>query len=156
MTASEKRKTVLLLGLTLVWTGFIFHRSLQPAQVSHDESTAVLNPLLRLFPGLTLHLVRKLAHFTEYFILGILAWSSVDRLTRPAARRLALPLLWAPELYCLLAACADEGIQRFVPGRSGELADVLLDFVGAAAACLICCLIACLRRKRNHGGDYNG
>ena len=118
-------KLWLALGVTVLWIAFIFARSLRNADDSEAESGLVLDLLLKVFPFLTMHAVRKLAHFTEYFILGGLLY--LDR--RLMGRGPALLPLGA----ALLTAAADEYIQTFVPGRSGQLRDVLLDLFGAAA-----------------------
>jgi VanZ family protein len=75
-------------------------------------------------------LVRKTAHFTVYGILGSLAFLAW-RKTLPAPKRwtwgwsgLALSVVFA-------AASLDEFHQTFVPSRTGNSRDVLLDLVGA-------------------------
>jgi len=84
-------------------------------------------------------LVRKLAHFTEYAVLGALLWLDWRLLGRDG---LLLPLGAG-----LLFAAGDELLQTFIPGRSGELLDVLLDFSGVLAAVLPARLIR--KRKEN-------
>ena len=69
----EKRRLYISLAL-IAWIAFIFNRSLQPGDVSGSESGRMLAMLQYFVPfGLTDHIVRKLAHFTEFAILGILA-----------------------------------------------------------------------------------
>lgn len=77
------------------------------------------------------HFVRKMAHFTEYSILGILAW----RLVRkdpifsgcPPGRQFCYALI-----FCALYASSDEFHQRYVPGRQPAVTDVMIDTSGAA------------------------
>lgn len=68
--------------------------------------------------------VRKVAHMTEYAILALLLLGMItkDRITRK--QLLAV--------ICLVAAYAatDEYHQLFVPGRSGQVRDVVIDTVG--------------------------
>ncbi len=59
----------------------------------------------------------------------------------------------------LIAICAgafyaatDELHQRFVPGRSGQLSDWLLDSVGVATGVLIILLIAQIKSARHKNG----
>ena len=134
-------KLILLLCLTVLWLGFIFVRSLMDAEASSKESGAILALLVRFFPFLTDHLIRKAAHFTEFFLLGVLLWADWRLLGRGPA---LLPLGAG-----LAAAAADETLQTFVPGRSGQLTDVLLDFSGAALA--IGLLILFGRGRKRHG-----
>lgn len=84
------------------------------------------------------HLLRKLGHFLEFTALGFsLTW----RLNL-GKRNLSLPLLLG-----LLAACVDETIQRYIPGRSGQVSDVWVDFSGLL---LGWCLFRLITRLRKH------
>lgn len=132
-------KPGLALLATALWLWFIYARSAQPGAVSHEESSAVLGLLRRVLPFVDMLLVRKLAHFTEYAVLGALLWLDWRLLGRDG---LLLPLGAG-----LLFAAGDELLQTFIPGRSGELLDVLLDFSGVLAAVLPARLIR--KRKEN-------
>lgn len=78
--------------------------------------------------------VRKLAHFSEYAVLFLLAnWTlAAVRIERIRANRRWLALAIAVA-YALL----DEWHQAYVPGRSAALGDVLIDASGAALSWLI-------------------
>ena len=69
-------------------------------------------------------LIRKLAHFSEYALLGGLICAY--REARPYRRRGA----WG---FTTLYAISDEIHQMFVDGRGPAVADVLIDSAGAAA-----------------------
>ena len=131
------RKRQIFLVLCLCWLAVIWGHSCMPAAQSQAESEQVLWGLSGLFPFLTVHLVRKVAHFSEFFILGGLLAGLFD--TRPG-RPVTAPLLWA-----VLCALTDETIQLFVPGRSSQISDVWLDCAGAALAIAAVWL---LRRRR--------
>lgn len=121
---------VLLLLLILLTLAFIWSRSCKSIPASRAESEAVLNVLrypLELLVGegnATDHLVRKLAHFFEFGVLGVeisaLAWHSRDC----SAKAMALTLLLG-----FLCGAIDETIQAFT-GRGNQFSDVLLDFSG--------------------------
>jgi len=90
-----------------------------------------------LFPGIAAHQVdlihgaiRKLAHFTEYAILGGLWFRGLTRseLARPPVAA------WLALLISVVCAIVDETHQSFVPSRTASVRDVLLDSVGALAA----------------------
>ena len=68
-------------------------------------------------------LLRKLAHLTEYAILGAL----LVRATRSP---------WLALVLAALYATSDEIHQRFVEGRHGAPLDVAIDTVGALAGIL--------------------
>ena len=131
-----------LAGLSALWILFILTRSAKPAVDSAEESGQILVLVQRIVPQATDHLVRKLAHFTEFFVLGLLLGSAFSLLYRP--------MLLPPLLGCVLIAALDECIQLFYEGRSGEGKDVLLDSLGALCALLLLLLLLkkrCCPRK---------
>ena len=79
-------------------------------------------------------LVRKTAHFTEYAILGALFYLNFiqfPRLNRHF-KKILLPII-----FSFLYACTDEIHQIFVPGRSSQFRDILIDTLGASFGCLL-------------------
>ena len=80
------------------------------------------------------YLVRKVAHFSEYALLGLF----VELLCMSFADRL---LFFIPEGLCLAAALIDEGIQLFSDSRSAQLRDVCIDLSGATLGVLIAMLV---------------
>lgn len=79
------------------------------------------------------HPVRKLAHATEYAVLGGLMAAMFGAYGLRGWRRFGAA--WG---CTTLYACTDEFHQLFVPGRSGQLTDVLIDSSGALAGALLC------------------
>lgn len=73
--------------------------------------------------------IKKGLHALAYGILAGLWWRALLSL---ALRR---PRLWA-FVASLAYAASDEWHQRFVPGRHGQVSDVLIDGLGAAAVML--------------------
>lgn len=142
-----------LLAAVVLLTAFIWGHSAMPAAQSEGESLAVLpviEPLLLWLgvpPALCHTALRKLAHFSEYGLLGII-WLALLLARRRAPWRSMLPAAGA----CLFTALVDETIQLFVPGRSGMVADIWIDFSGACTgilgACLLYQLIKHIRNKR--------
>lgn len=135
----KKKRVWLWLVLTLLWLAFIFLRSARSAPQSNDESLSLLYYIQMLLPWMTHNLLRKLAHFGEFAILGVLLTG-----TYFSARRFSLP---KPILFGLLAALCDETIQLFVPGRSGNIKDVWIDLSGVVLGTLFAWLIFRLRRR---------
>ena len=131
------------LFLTILLMLFIFCQSALPAELSQQESGVVvrfLAGITGLEESLVSFVVRKGAHFLEYLVLGIsLFWTVRDLRMRPgrvpggsAGRAFLVP--WA---VGALYAVTDEVHQYFVPGRSCELRDVLIDACGVAAGIAI-------------------
>lgn len=151
----EKNKSVVWLIITVVWMAVIFCFSAQPADVSTDTSLHVGMAIGKMsvpdfsklpkekqmdyaekieFP------VRKMAHATEYAILGCLLTNLC--LTFPMRKA----YMWSWLMGSAYAA-TDEFHQLFVPGRSGQITDVMIDSVGCLAGCLLIYLILCIVKK---------
>lgn len=132
----------LFLLLSIAWVVFIFCRSAQPASSSSEESGRLLTFLQQFFPWLTVFLIRKAAHLTEFFILGALVSCTV----RAAGKNIP----WFAVGAGLLVAVSDELIQLTQDGRSCEVRDMCIDFAGALFAAVIFWLIFGLydRKKR--------
>ena len=79
--------------------------------------------------------VRKAAHASEYAILGILLTGAILDIRKPWKRRLP-----ACFLIGAVYAASDEFHQLFVPGRSGQIRDVMIDSAGVAAGIILACL----------------
>lgn len=127
-------------GLTVLWLCVIFGHSMMPASVSGSESLGVLAILQKFLPFLTHHLVRKLAHFSVFFVLGGLLTATFWQLPRFSALK--------PLGSAMLAALTDETIQLFVEGRSGQISDVWLDVLGALLATLLLWIILKLKKRK--------
>ena len=81
---------------------------------------------------LTMHIVRKLAHFCEYLLEGFLLMLCLRVYTRHFFKHVSWPMLGG-----LLTALTDETIQLFVPGRSGQVTDIWIDFSGVMTGLLV-------------------
>lgn len=128
-----------LLALLVAWTVFILTRSMKPAPLSSQESQDLLALLLKLFPWMTDHIVRKIAHFTEFFLLGGLLGGVCALFWRP--------MFWQPLLVGVGVAVCDELLQLGFDGRSCEVKDMLLDGLGVLTALLLLWWILSRRRK---------
>ena len=81
--------------------------------------------------------MRKCAHAGEYAVLGVLLTMALTD------RRRVMPAAVIGILY----AASDEFHQRFVPGRSCQLTDVLLDSAGLLAGIMLVLLADRLYRR---------
>ena len=143
----QKVKSILVWLPATLWYSLIWLLSSQPAEQSTVVSSAVtenvlvaggsdystaqtavqdsINTLLSFF-------VRKGAHMFLFFILAILVWSALVQLIRHRPRRAV-----AVAALSILLAVSDELHQKMVPGRSGELRDVLVDTAGVLIALIL-------------------
>ena len=133
---------------------FIFSLSADSGEVSEKKSDSVIVKFTEtiLHRKLTevekekyiersVKVVRKTAHFTLYFILGLLIISFLKEFG------LSKKSIIISIIVVLLYACSDEIHQTFVAGRSGEVLDVLIDTVGGSLATILYYLI--YRRKKH-------
>ncbi len=137
-----RRRRGLLIVLLAVTLCFIWGNSL----LGREESSALSRGLLRWlidhgFPIRSEHLLRKLAHFGEFGLLGceLMLLFSLGR--SPSFRSAG-----AAALAGLAAAAADETLQLF-SGRSAQLTDVMLDFSGALTGICFISLVCLLIRR---------
>ena len=124
----------------IAWLGFISFAS--SGSFSAGNTSRIIGPLiLWLFPDtspetlLTIHFItRKLAHFTEYAILGFLAARAFRTSPRPA-----ISSRWFLISATLIVTFAlmDEFHQSFVPTRTGSIFDSLIDIAGGLTALLV-------------------
>ena len=87
--------------------------------------------------------IRKMAHFGIYLVLGISLISFLREFSIPILKLLLLSIFLA-----FLYACSDEIHQLFVPGRSGQFSDVLLDTLAASVGIFIYYLL--FRKRLNY------
>lgn len=129
-----QKNKILYFILPLLWMLVIFAFSHQPATISDTQSGVFVEQLQAWLPaadsGFLTFIVRKSAHIFAYFVLGVLMFRALRQ------TGLARPMLWAV-VICALYATADEFHQLFVPGRSGEVRDILIDTVAATAGVLL-------------------
>ena len=133
---------LIALNLALIWGN-----SALPGGTSMELSDgflALIEQSLPVLAGIGSMLIRKLAHFSEFACLGLLlAW-----FFRLMGER-GFHGVTAPALLGTLAACVDETIQRFVPGRESSLIDVWIDISGVCTGILLLCLgYCCIRRRK--------
>ncbi|HBI73812.1 MAG TPA: hypothetical protein DEG06_04480 [Lachnospiraceae bacterium] len=126
----------------------IFLFSAKPAVSSAESSRTIANAVLNIAENFmdpaqwqedrdnvldtVDHIVRKTAHFMEYAILA-----SAIELHYWITKRKGIRFILLSILFSFLYAATDEFHQLFVPGRSGEFKDVMIDTVGAATGAFL-------------------
>jgi len=134
----------------IFWLAFISYASTD--SFSASNTSRIIGPLiLWLFPHTTQETLatiqfftRKLAHFTEYAILGFLAARAFRGSPRAAVHtRWFLICATIVVVYALI----DEYHQSFVPSRTASIFDSLIDMAGGLTALLIV-------RKRSSDSTY--
>jgi len=124
----------------VAWLVFISYAS--SASFSAGNTSRIIGPLvLWLFPNTsaetlaTIHFItRKLAHLTEYAILGFLAARAFRTSPNPAISRHWFLISAA---LIVVYALIDEYHQSFVPDRTGSVYDSFIDMAGGLAALIV-------------------
>lgn len=162
----EKHSVVLSLLLVIAVMVMIFCFSAQTGEESGAMSgrltTWVLNLIIPDFENFSPErqeairsmvglLVRKLAHFSEYALLGFSLMLHITQVQKKITVR--LPWLWAWGIGTLYAA-TDEFHQGFVAGRGPSVVDVTIDSAGVIAGLLLMIWILKKRTKINEREHY--
>ena len=134
-----KNKRLIINWIILIgWMLLIFFMSNQPADISTKQSDLVIKLFSAIGIDLNTHLgelasfvVRKVAHFTEYFILYYFSISVCKYYVDIKKAR----------IYCLFVvlgyAISDEIHQYFIPGRAMAIRDVVIDFSGGVVGFIV-------------------
>lgn len=135
---------ILLLGLVIGWMGLIFFFSSQLGEQSSALSSAFVNNIINVYtdilksepPQIIVQFftqslfIRKMGHFTIFFVLGVL---TVLLLLRGKLRNVFITAF----IICFIYAVSDELHQLFVPGRDANIIDVLIDSAGSVSGILL-------------------
>ncbi|MSU02121.1 VanZ family protein [Tissierella pigra] len=124
--------------LVVLWMILIFYLSHQPSTESNklsigitekitiivEKAAPIIDTNIRNFN----RIIRKNAHFFAYLILGFLTFNVLKDSEITGGRGFILALI-----ICILYAISDEIHQLFIPGRSGQVMDVVIDGMGSLA-----------------------
>ena len=135
-----KKLNILLL---IIWLIAIFIFSNDVGSSSSEKSDSIATLIVEFISDITgndytdsklndmidtcVVIVRKGAHFLEYFILGILVINVIKDY-----KELNVKICIISILLCMLYAISDEVHQLFVPDRTGKITDVLIDTSGSS------------------------
>ena len=116
---------------TFLWMGLIFMLSNEQASDSSARSGRLLDIIsssdVAGSDSISTFFIRKAAHIFMFFVLGALLYMLMKSFELSLKRRIGFSILAAASY-----AAVDELHQSFVPGRSSELRDVLIDTIGAS------------------------
>lgn len=124
--------------IIFIYIGFIFSNSLMNGISSGNLSLKIVKIIMNIIPHIKqdiLHLyIRKLAHFTEFFILGLLLASTIKNYPLIKNKIINFNIF-------LIVPVIDETIQNFVVGRVSSVIDILIDTSGLIIAAIFLSLI---------------
>lgn len=116
--------------LSILVVVFIFKNSMTVGVASQAISDGIVAKLARIFQAFGLdyetssYITRKMGHVLEFALLGFVLCANTLLYSKKFSH-----IAW-PLLLGLLTALCDEFIQGFVPGRSSQVSDVFIDFIG--------------------------
>ena len=141
-------KRIIYTSLLIIWMVVIFMFSNQNGKESKSVSDKVTSNVIDAVEVVTKDdvsddkrnniikdsrfVVRKLAHFSLYFILGILSYLTISSYN--ISNRVIVYSL----LLCFLYACSDEIHQMFSDGRTFRILDIFIDTMGESISNFIC------------------
>lgn len=140
----------MLFALTAFVLFFIFYMSSfngdDSSELSGGLLSVILSVLSRIGIGeiLTEHMLRKIAHFTEYFVLGGLLFLDTAGFGAGVKTCFSVPLGLG-----LLTAALDELSQFLSEGRTPLLTDVFIDFCGVFAASLVLLILSIIKNGKS-------
>ncbi|MBR4815701.1 MAG: VanZ family protein [Lachnospiraceae bacterium] len=160
---NRNKKAITILSICIAATlAFIWIHSCMGQEESSQESGFIydlLCPFFELFVGkgnVTEHFIRKLAHFTEFFGLGLELKLLMKLVLLDTPYILRMINAWTLGTMCALI---DETIQIF-SGRGPAIADVWLDSAGCLTGVLLMSLIIFvvnkyIRKKEERASIHN-
>ena len=132
-------KLVIKYIILILWMILIFWFSNQNGTISSEMSDGLISEVVKFIEIILKNsfgneknieafafLIRKVAHFFLYFVLGIL-WMNLLKEHRVSLGKQVIYSL----LFCIMYACSDEIHQLFIPGRSGNIIDTMIDTTGS-------------------------
>lgn len=112
----------------------IFLMSSFDATESANQSNFIVNIITDMFKieniELLSFIIRKLAHFTEYLILGFLTINMLNK--NDIAKKYIIAII-----ICIIYASSDEIHQIFIAGRCFAIRDILIDSMGSISGIYI-------------------
>ena len=161
---SNKIIRVIAFLLLFSWMILIFAMSAQHANESSQTSgrfvLKVINVLYSDFENFSVEkqgnitntltfIVRKTAHFLEYFVLGALSAIVAFTFKKGSAFQKTIGAI----IFAVLYAVSDEVHQYFVPGRACRFFDICVDALGCICAVILIAIV--ISAKRRKLGEFN-
>lgn len=150
------KKKIVIMILIVIWMGVVFSFSNQGATESSGVSGKVTERIvdsLHITEGCNQedakivlknieNIVRKIAHFSIYTIGGILIYLELNLYNISDSKKIIYS-----QILGSLYASTDELHQLIIPGRSGEIRDVVIDSCGIFTGIIIILIILTMIEK---------
>lgn len=148
------KKQIIYMLFIIIWMAVVFTFSNQPADVSSKASGGITEKVVHAITKdnekITQSqrdqietIIRKCAHFALYLIGGMLTANFIST-TKVQDRCIILYAI----AFTFVYAITDEVHQLFVPGRSGEIRDVIIDTLGATTGTMLFWMLRKIVRRK--------
>ena len=147
---------IIFLILIIINSSIIFGFYSQNGEKSSNLSRAVITKIAdilnvkeenkKVFLEIGEKIIRKLAHFSIYTLLGIWSISFLYTFNIKLKYQIIITSIWG-----FLYAVTDEFHQMFSNGRHASIDDVVIDTIGVIFGLLLVLLIFKIREKLNNG-----
>lgn len=122
---------------------FIFSNSMLSGEDSNQKNGVIvelIRPIIdpdgRMATYEIQYIVRKTAHFMEFFVFG----ASLTAISFLIGKKIFTPWIFMPMFLTLAAAVADEYVQSFT-GRTSLVSDIVIDFSGGMSGIVLAVVI---------------
>lgn len=140
------KKVIILSAIILILAStaiFIFSNSMLSGEDSNQKSGVIVDlirPIIdpdgEMATYEIQYIVRKTAHFTEFFVLG----ASLTVIAYIIGNKIFTPWIFMPLFLTLAAAVADEYVQSFT-GRTSLVSDIVIDFSGGFSGIVLAMIV---------------
>lgn len=157
MESNKNNKEIIIkiidIILVLIWMCVVFWFSSQVGDTSKSQSGNTIRRIITFFnKNITAEnlemivealqpFVRKLAHFSIYTLGGMLIYNLINKYNLNKKVKIIYTIVIGA-----LYAASDEIHQLFVPYRSGQINDVLIDTCGVITGIIICIVLSKILR----------
>lgn len=149
---------ILLLGTFYIIFGFSGQNGEKSSGLSKKVTEIIVEKILKLSneeKSQVMHrlegIIRKVAHFTIYTILGLLLMGLVSTYNIDEMKKVYITMVIG-----IIYATSDEIHQSFIPGRSSQITDVMIDAMGVALGmCLVLLIIKIVETRKHKNVKYS-
>lgn len=150
----QKKKIFFI--LSIIMTLIIWINSFLPADISGAQSGWVVGMVQSILDLFNIEVgvdilslwVRKLAHFTEFMILGILWFFTIHEYQNNMKKSVIYVII-----ISVTTAILDETIQLFSEGRAFSILDIGIDTLGVLFGLLLCLIFKVMIHEKGESTD---
>lgn len=143
---------ILLLGTFYIIFGFSGQDGKESSVLSRKVTEFITDNIFHLSNEFKIqcieqleYIIRKLAHFSIYTVVGILLMGFVSTYEIEKIKKIYISIVVG-----IIYATSDEIHQAFIPDRSARLTDVIIDTMGIVLGIVIVLIFMKLVYKRKH------